>query len=230
MIIFIDPGHGGNDPGAIGICGTRECDVVLKIGLILRNLLEKAGCRVIMSREEDKTVSLSSRADMANRANADFFISIHCNGFANASARGTESYSYPGNNIGEKVAEKITEEISGEFNIPNRGAKKENFAVLRLSKMPAVLVETAFITNQEEEKIMLEPGFSEKIADCICNAISGHFGIPKVLPKADHWGKKHLDSLIKKGYIQNADLWQEFEKSPTIAMILAITDKITEVN
>lgn len=228
MKIFIDPGHGGNDPGAIGAAGTRESNVVLGAGLELEKILKSAGFETAMSRRTDMEISLANRAELANSTEADLFISIHCNGFTNSGARGTEVYSYMGNSEGEKLSKTVLECLCDELGTLNRGTKKENFAVLRLTKMPAILIETAFITNPEEEQMMLEEGFSERAAKAIAEGVFKYLGIMNPLENTEHWGKQYLDSLIKKGYINTPELWAEFEESPTNAMILALIDKITE--
>ncbi len=228
MKIFIDPGHGGNDPGAIGIKGTYESNVVLKIALELGKILESMGFQTEFSRTTDETVTLAKRAEMGNKTDADLFISIHCNGFLNSSASGTEVYSYPGNVKGEQLASVLSKKISEKFSLKNRGAKKENFAVLRLSNMPAVLIETAFITNPAEEDLMNSPGFSGEMANTIAEAVAEYFGViytPDVTP---HWAKIHLDNLVEKGYINSPEQWSQFDTKITYAMVLALIDKITE--
>ena len=230
MKIFIDPGHGGNDPGAIGARGTRESDVVLMAGLALKKIFEEAGQEVVMSRKSDTGVSLASRAELANAAEADLFISIHCNGFTNTGAKGTEVYSYMGDEQGEGLSKTVLTEICGALGTLNRGAKKENFAVLRLTNMTSILIETAFITNSAEESMMMEDGFDEKLANAIAKGVFSHFNIPFQKQTPEHWGKKHLENLVSKGIINSPEMWSDFEKSPTNAMIMALIDKITEVN
>ena len=230
MKIFIDPGHGGNDPGAIGIKGTKEAAVVLKIAKKLKEILLKEGFETVMSRESDVAVSLNKRAEMANQAYADLFLSIHCNGFANSAAKGTEVYSCPGDDMGKTLASKMSEGVSSALGTNNRGAKEEKFAVLRLSKMTAVLIETAFITNVAEEEMMQKEEFYDKVALAIANSIFSTLGIPeKPCETSQHWGFKHLESLQSKGFIKNPEIWGNMETAPTTAMVLALVDKITEV-
>lgn len=228
MKIFIDPGHGGNDPGAVGINGTYESNVVLGIALELGKILENRGFQTEFSRTENETVSLSERAEMANKTDADLLISIHCNGFINSAASGVEVYSFPGNTKGGQLAKILSEKISAKFALKNRGAKTENFAVLRLSKMPAVLIETAFITNAAEEDLMNSPGFSREMANTIAESVADYFGINPTNDTAPHWAKTHLDNLVRKGYINSPDQWSKYEEKVSIAMVLALIDKITE--
>lgn len=225
MKIFIDPGHGGNDPGAIGAKGTKESNVVLDAALALKNVLEKAGIETELSRNIDKTMSLASRAEKANRAKVDLFVSIHCNGFANSNANGTEVFSYPGDAEGAKLSKMILDNLCENLKTASRGTKTENFAVLRLTEMPAVLIETAFITNPTEESLMLEEGFSDKFAEAVAKGIFEYLGYDNT---NEHWGKQHLESLMGKGYINSPETWRSFDDSPTNAMVLALVDKITE--
>ncbi len=225
MKIFIDPGHGGNDPGAIGIKGTYESNVVYGVATALERKLIENGFEAKVSRKEDETVALAERAALANSWGADLFISIHCNGFINSAASGSEVFSYPGNREAGKFAALLVDKICEKFGTKNRGAKTENFAVLRLSKMPAVLIETAFITNPAEEEMMLALGFSENMADVLLSAVKEQY---KVDIAESHWGEKHLKNLEAKGYISTPDVWMDFENPPTKAMVLALIDKITE--
>ncbi len=229
MKIFIDPGHGGSDPGAVGMNGTRESDVALRIGTELRDLLKSCGFAVRMSRETDIDVSLTGRTELANKYGADIFVSIHCNGFTNPAACGSEVYSFPGNAEAQKLSEILLWHICNGLGTNSRGVKKENFAVLRMSKMPAVLVETAFITNPDEEKMMSEGDFFKKAACAMAKGICEFCGVNADFPTEvkEHWAKTYLDSLIRKGYIESPNLWKRFEEPPTIAMILALADKIT---
>ncbi|MEF9934998.1 MAG: peptidoglycan-binding protein [Clostridium sp.] len=145
--VFIDPGHGGTDPGAEGN-GLVEKTVALSIAKKIGNILVSKGISVTYSREGDTYLTLSERAQKANSWGADLFVSIHCNSFNSSSAAGTECYTYANASEYTKCLSKnISSSISSALNVSNRGHKEANFAVLRLTNMPAVLVETAFISN-----------------------------------------------------------------------------------
>ena len=152
--VFLDPGHGGKDSGALGN-GLKEKDIALSIALKTGEILKKHNVDVKYSRTTDVFVELSDRASMANNANSDVFVSFHCNSFDDSSAKGVETYHYPGSKEGTKLAECIQNSIirSGVYT-RNRGVKEENFAVLRQTRMPSALVETAFITNSEDANIL----------------------------------------------------------------------------
>lgn len=154
-IIALDFGHGGHDPGAVGK-KSKEKDNVLKVGLRLGELLEEMGHTVIYIRKTDKFVSLSERANIANKNNVDYFISLH-NNSAVSTATGFETFIYNGN-VSAKTIElqnAIHNPLAANLGIHDRGKKRANFAVLRETNMPAVLIEYAFISNQSDETILI---------------------------------------------------------------------------
>lgn len=152
MKIFINPGHcPGIDSGAVGN-GLKECDVALKIGTRLKNYLEKIGMETVLLQVD----GLGKIANAANESKANLFISIHCNSAAVDSARGTETFHWNGSDAGQKLATKIQYQITNSIDVINRGIKTANYTVLRLTEMPAVLVETAFINNVGDAKLLVE--------------------------------------------------------------------------
>ena len=177
-IIAIDPGHGGNDAGAIGPTGVMEKTVTLNVALELEKLLKAQGATVIMTRHTDKTVSpkgakasaieeLQARCDVANSAKADIFISIHADSFTNASARGTTGYYYS-QTEGQALCEQIK--------TPSRGTKPCNFYVVKNTDMAATLIELAFISNPDEENILSSKEGVLKCAQGIFDGIEDYFG------------------------------------------------------
>ena len=169
--VFIDPGHGGTDPGASGN-GLYEKEVVLSISKKVRNILISKGFEVELSRSKDQYVSLSDRAAQANAWDADLFVSIHCNSATSSSANGTECYTYPTANTSTKsLSKNIASALASKLGLTNRGHKEANFAVLRLSNMPAILIETAFINNANDASKLKtrENDFASAIANQIAN-------------------------------------------------------------
>ncbi|MGL5718797.1 MAG: N-acetylmuramoyl-L-alanine amidase family protein [Paraclostridium sp.] len=152
--VFLDPGHGGSDSGAIGVNNSYEKDIVLSITKKVEQLLKKQGIDVRLARDTDKTVSLKERTDTANAWNADCFVSIHCNAF-NKKAKGLEVFSLneSTSNLAKDVLEGILNEKAYTL---NRGVKFARFYVIKNSKLRACLVETAFIDNEEDYKILIE--------------------------------------------------------------------------
>lgn len=172
--VFIDPGHGGSDPGAIGN-GLYEKNIVLSIAKKLGVILNSYGVSIQYSRTDDTFVDLAPRAQMANNWGASLFVSIHANA-ATATASGTECYTHPNDNSTTKnLSANVARSISNKFGIPNRGHKEEDFAVLRLTSMPAILVETAFITNSVDANLLKNR--QDDFANAIANEILNYLGI-----------------------------------------------------
>ncbi|MBR1420880.1 MAG: N-acetylmuramoyl-L-alanine amidase [Selenomonadaceae bacterium] len=164
-LIAIDPGHGGSDAGAIGPSGLMEKTVTLNISLALRELLESQGAEVIMTRDTDIEVhekgsrataneELQARCDVANDAEADIFISVHIDSFTNSTAHGTTTYYDADSKLGFKLADKIRANLIDEIETASRGTQRCNFYVVNKTDMPATLIEVAFISNTDEEKML----------------------------------------------------------------------------
>lgn len=183
--IVIDPGHasiqpgGWSDPGAVGPSKLYEKDVVLDIGLSVSNLLKAKGANVIMTRTGDTSLTLGGRADVANKNKADIFVSIHCNANTSRSINGSSTYFYAGVSgqaqAREKLAKSIQQELVKSAQRKNLGVLQASFAVLKYTNVPSVLVETAFISNYEEEKLLADPGFRLKVAQGIAQGIENYF-------------------------------------------------------
>jgi N-acetylmuramoyl-L-alanine amidase len=171
-VIVIDPGHGGRDPGAVGPGGTKEADVNLAIAHLVKSRLER-DFTVFMTRQNDETVTLNTRSAFANAKRADLFISIHCNAAANPLANGTETYYI--SKDGARLAKGIHERLVG-LGLKDRGIKQGAYAVLRNTRMPAVLVEVAFISHAAEEIQLGSTRFLTDVADAICEGVYDYFG------------------------------------------------------
>lgn len=169
-LIVIDPGHGGRDPGAIGIGGIQEKWIALSISLHLRDILEEKGVRVHTLREDDRYISLSGRAEMANRVNGDFFVSIHANSISMSrpDVNGVETYYH---SQGRGLAASIQRSILSKINMRDRGVKQANFYVLRNSSMPSVLVEAGFVTGREDAPRLADDDFRKQMAEAIAEGI-----------------------------------------------------------
>ena len=183
-IIVLDPGHGGNDAGAIGPTGVMEKTVTLRVALELEKLLREKEAVVIMTRTTDKGAKasdieeLQARCDVANREKADIFISIHADSFTNPAARGTTGYYYAKSDTddGRRLADAIRRGLCEQIKTPSRGTKPCNFYVVRHTDMPATLLELAFISNPEEEKILDSEDGVKKAAQGILDGIEDYFG------------------------------------------------------
>lgn len=183
--IAIDPGHGGNDSGAIGPSKGMEKNTTLQIGLDLKKLLEKAGAKVIMTRTTDTSVAaptatdieeLQARCDIANKNKADIFLSIHNDSFTDSYATGTSSYYYEkGSGVSKRLANCLRQGVIEEIHTPDRGTRSCNFYVVKHTVMPATLIEVAFISNPNEEKLLMSDDGDEKIAEGIFMGIQKFF-------------------------------------------------------
>ena len=187
-VIVIDPGHGGNDSGAIGPTGVMEKTVTLNIALRLQKLLEAEGATVYMTRSTDTEVSpkganasdieeLQARCDVANNHDADIFISIHNDSFTNGAAKGTTGYYYSrGSAKSRDLADKVRSGVIDQIGTQSRGTQSCNFYVVKHTDMPATLVEVAFISNPEEEKLLNSADGAQKAAQGIADGIADYFG------------------------------------------------------
>lgn len=176
--IFIDPGHGGADPGATGF-GLVEKNLTLQIAKEIDRILndEYDGVVTKMSRTGDQTVSLSERTNAANRWNADFYLSIHINA---GGGTGFESYIYPSvPQRTKKYQQDIHNEILRFIDLKNRGLKTANFHVLRETKMDALLTENGFIDNMNDAQKLKSKDFLHKIAQGHVAGIAKAFNLKK---------------------------------------------------
>ena len=183
--IFIDPGHGGPDPGAVGN-GVTEEFVNLNISLELARLLRDAGFDVRVYRTtsdenvlENKNADLRNRAETANRWGADYFISIHTNSSENTAAQGVEAYVYRLGTASERLGQSIVDSVSENLGSRNRGVMQANFAVLRRTNMPAVLVELGYLTNPTEALNLNSPAWQRAVAAAIFEGIVDYTGLPR---------------------------------------------------
>jgi N-acetylmuramoyl-L-alanine amidase len=170
--VIVDPGHGGDDPGTIGIGGLREKDLVLPISLDVAEILKKQGIEVIMTRDTDNFISLEGRTDMANNINADLFVSIHANAInlSRPDVNGLETYYYKSAN-GRRLAELVHYSILNGVNIDDRNIRQARFYVLRHSAMPAVLVEVGFLTGEIDASRLKDANHRRQMAEAIARGV-----------------------------------------------------------
>lgn len=221
LIVAIDPGHGGQDPGAMGPTGKREKDVTLAIGRELaRQINATPGMKAYMTRDTDVFIPLPMRAQKARAAKADIFISIHADAAENRSATGSSVYVLSTKGASSQRARwladkenaadlvggvrlqktdstlasvlldlaqsghmKASEDAAGHVlgglkrigNNHKPEIERANFAVLRTSDMPAMLVETAFISNPDEERRLTDPGYQRRLAGAVLDGVNTFF-------------------------------------------------------
>jgi len=172
IVVFLDPGHGGIDPGATWY-GFQEKTANLDIALRVKSKLETNGFKVVMLRTTDINRSLDERVAIANSSRADIFVSIHNNASLSPYAHGTETYwcanGVPGSS---QLASLIQSNIVSSAGRANRGVKTANFRVIKYTSMPAALVECAFMSNQTESDLLKTESFREKLASGIYKGIA----------------------------------------------------------
>ncbi|PFF83222.1 hypothetical protein CN329_26995 [Bacillus cereus] len=181
--LYIDPGHGGTDSGAIGN-GLLEKDLTLDIALRIRTLLlnNYENVTVKMSRETDVFVSLTERTNRANDWQADYYLSIHINSADNSSANGYEDYIYIGLSDSSQTAtiqNILHEEVTKINELFDRGKKKEDFHVLRESNMDALLSENGFITNIADSAKLRDANWRQTVAEGHVNGLARAFNLTK---------------------------------------------------
>lgn len=170
IVVVIDPGHGGKDPGAIGLRGLQEKNVILPISKKIADILEKKGIQVVMTRDSDYFVDLAPRVTIADRANANLFVSIHANAMpANRTdVNGLETYYY---SSGQGLARAIHSNVLRSTNVRDRGVRKARFYVLRKSSMPSVLVEVGFVTGAVDSPRLGTTAYQTQMAEAIARGI-----------------------------------------------------------
>lgn len=183
-LIVIDPGHGGNDPGAVSPWGTREKDINTSISLKARDALEELGYNILMTRENDDTLKLQDRTKLANENYADLFISFHANSIGDSSIKGIQVLYCPSERGINKdtdqypLAKSIMDELLKGTGAADKGIiSRPDLAVLRTSNMPAVLIEVGFLTNLEEEKLIQTEEYQNKIVKSVIKGIENYFEI-----------------------------------------------------
>jgi N-acetylmuramoyl-L-alanine amidase len=221
LTIALDPGHGGEDPGASGKNGSREKDIVLAIAKRLKGKIEEhPNMRVMLTRDGDYFVPLGTRVEKARKVQADLFVSIHADAFVESSARGSSVFvlsekgassgaarwlankenladSIGGVNVKShdkqlasvlfdlsttaqindslKLGKAVLGEIGGINRLHKGSVEQAGFAVLKAPDIPSILIETAFISNPEEEAKLLDEGYQNQIADAIVKGIKRYF-------------------------------------------------------
>ena len=221
--IFIDPGHNasGWDTGASGK-NAREQDITFQIASRLRDILKANYIDIKMSRNrlEDNlgnsvNSSLKARVDLANQWGADYFVSLHCNSYTSDAAMGTETLILSKGGKAEQLAYSINRNIVEQLRMYDRGVKSQNLYVLRNTKMPAVLVEMGFITNETDEWKLINR--QDEFANAIADGILGFLGIEK----QDH-EEKELVTVEYQGKIITGYLYHDttYVKIRQIAALL----------
>jgi N-acetylmuramoyl-L-alanine amidase len=171
-VVVIDPGHGGPDPGAIGIGGIREKDIVIDISRQVAAKLEQQGVGVVLTRSADRDLDLEPRVQIARRVNATIFVSIHANAISMSrpDINGLETYYY-GSWSSRRLAALIHRSVLQSTGSRDRGIRSARFYVLRRTLMPASLVEVGFVTGREDSPRLATANYRTLLADSIARGI-----------------------------------------------------------
>jgi N-acetylmuramoyl-L-alanine amidase len=178
MRVCIDPGHGGQDPGAVGLYGTKESIINLQVAYRLKALCQKVGFVPLLTREGDVFVELALRGLQANNAGADCFVSLHCNAAANRNAWGLEVWTTRGQTASDPLAQHVSLQLQRAFTEPFRADlrdgdldREENYRVLVVAKCPAILVEMGFLSHPQTESLLKSAAHQEQMAAAILRGI-----------------------------------------------------------
>ena len=171
--IVLDPGHGGKDPGAIGLGGVYEKDLVSSTATKVENQLQNAGANVITTRKGDYFVSLDERVMISNNYHTDAFISLHFDSYPMLSINGVSTYF--ADNMDRQLAQNIQSSLASSVNLNNRGIINGNFRVLRDTTAPSVLVEQGFISNPGDLATIQTADYQDQVAKAITNGLIQYF-------------------------------------------------------
>lgn len=183
--IVVDAGHGEYDPGAIGVTGLEEKEFNLATALLLRDKLTALGATVILTRQDDIFISLTERCLIANAANADGFVAIHANASNSPVLRGTSTYFYAPPTTQrlysqlqqrKDLAGKVQSQLISQLGTRDIGILQANFAVLRDTFMPSILVESAFLSNPDDEALLKNDAFRNRVAQGVSDGLNDYFG------------------------------------------------------
>ncbi|NCC43458.1 MAG: N-acetylmuramoyl-L-alanine amidase CwlD [Clostridia bacterium] len=194
-IVVVDSGHGGQDPGKIGIHGELEKDINLQIALRLKKHLEKENVEVVMTREKDqdladdnaqnrKVQDMKRRCEMIHEIQPDCVISIHQNSYPDESVKGAQVFYYQDSVEGERMAKIIQEKLIDKLDRENHRQAKGNgsYFLLKKTDAPLVIVECGFLSNSEEALLLKDEEYQEKVAEAVCEGTVEYLeGSEKVL-------------------------------------------------
>ena len=172
-VIAIEAGHGGKDVGSQSTNGTWEKELTLRTALHLAEKLSQVGAHVVLTREEDVTVTPRQIVHIVNAARPDLFLSIHYNAFVDKGIGGTETYYFSRRSI--RLAETIHGKLIKAMGRPDRGVRRATFYTVHHARVPSVLLEPLYLTNAEEAKMLQNPDFHKKLAWDIVEALKSYF-------------------------------------------------------
>lgn len=177
VLIVIDPGHGGEDPGKVGVNDALEKDINLKIAEKLRDMMEEEGIQIVMTREDDfvpesKNEDLKKRVELINEVNPDIVVCVHQNSFTDQTVAGPQVFYHGSSEISKKIAQTLQEELWLVDEENQRQIKgNENYYMLSQTEVPTVIVECGFLSNSKDAEKLVTDEYQEQIAQAICSGI-----------------------------------------------------------
>lgn len=177
MVVVIDPGHGGKDPGKIGTNDALEKDINLQIAQKVKSNLEEQNIKVIMTREDDtaedsKLADMKKRVAQINEAKPEIVVSIHQNSYSQADVKGAQVFYYTHSEVSKEAALCMQEELKLIDSGNTREAKgNDTFYLLKKTEVPTIIVECGFLSNVEEAEKLVDESYQQKMAEAICNGI-----------------------------------------------------------
>lgn len=186
-IVLIDPGHGGSDPGKIGVNDALEKDINLQIAKLLTGYLRANGYTVIMSRTTDcmlatpdssnkKTADLNARITLMEQTNADFAISIHQNSYPDSSVHGAQCFYYQNSEEGSRLADRLQNALIKIADPDNHRVAKANdsYYIMKNSTCPVIIIECGFLSNYEEAELLCDENYQRKLAFAITSGVNDY--------------------------------------------------------
>lgn len=174
-LIVVDPGHGGVDRGACHLpSNTVESEITLAFSFLLRDLLREQGARVLLTRTRDEDLDLDPRIEIANANRADYFLSIHVNWFPDPSCFGAQTFYFPGREESRRLALLVQDELKKVDPANFREIQTGRYRVLRLTRMPGVLVELGFVDSPHDRAFLHDPERRRQLAEAIVRGVIRH--------------------------------------------------------
>lgn len=184
ITIALDPGHGGDDGGCVGVSGTTEAELNLQVAFALRDALQLEGAQVVMTRSDETVVyqqeagktrkqqDMASRMDVIEQARAQLVVSIHMNRYSDSGVRGAQVFYFEEGSDGQLLAQTLQQSLNAlEEQVKKRNAATGNYFILKTPQCPSALVECGFLSNPQEEALLQDAAYQQRLAQALCQGI-----------------------------------------------------------
>jgi N-acetylmuramoyl-L-alanine amidase len=249
MKIVVDPGHGGSDPGAVGVNGLYEKTINLDISLKLKDILLQKGYEVVMTRENDTFLSLKERVEFTNAQQADLFVSIHANSYTPATRGAMVLYyddrypqeDYPASEEmaaltpeSRQFAQQVLDKFVESVDVENRGLLPSSVYVVRMGSIPSILVETAFLSNKQDAAMLANAGIRTQMAQAIGQGIEAFMPAtaqPIVFPDTrGHWAREAVLRMKSQGIVEGVGKQFQPNRGMTRAEWVTLLDRVFDLS